>query len=101
MKQLVLDDKQRQRLEQFFTDKKKVGTELNSEDFCKTGELGAGNGGVVAKVLHKPSALVMARKVGNHPDIIDIGGVICQRTRQGLRNKLRMGPVASLLGTGS
>lgn len=63
MKQLVLDDKQRQRLEQFFTDKKKVGTELNSEDFCKTGELGAGNGGVVAKVLHKPSALVMARKM--------------------------------------
>ena len=63
MKELVLDEEQRKRLEQFFTDKRKVGTELNSDDFLKKGELGAGNGGVVAKVLHKPSSLIMARKV--------------------------------------
>lgn len=38
--------------------------ELTSDDhFEKLGELGAGNGGVVVKVLHKPSSLIMARKV--------------------------------------
>ena len=37
---------------------------MNSEDFEKLGELGAGNGGVVTKVRHKTSKLVMARKVG-------------------------------------
>ena len=29
--------------------------ELNGEDFKKLGELGAGNGGVVLRVLHKPT----------------------------------------------
>lgn len=40
----------------------KVG-ELNADDFEKLGELGAGNGGVVNKERHKPSGLIMARKV--------------------------------------
>lgn len=43
--------------------KQKLGGELIDEDFEKLGELGVGNGGVVAKVLHKPSGLIMARKV--------------------------------------
>jgi len=60
--ELDLDDKQKQRLEQFLTQKKKVG-ELAGDDFEKLGELGAGNGGVVTQVLHKPSQLTMARKV--------------------------------------
>ena len=60
---LDLDDQQRKRLESFLTQKQKVG-ELNPEDFEYLGELGAGNGGVVTKVLHKPSGTILARKVG-------------------------------------
>ena len=59
---LELDDQQRRRLEAFLSQKQKVG-ELNADDFDSLGELGAGNGGVVTKVLHRPSGLVMARKV--------------------------------------
>lgn len=59
---LDLDDQQRKRLEVFLSQKQKVG-ELNAEDFDNLGELGSGNGGVVTKVMHKPSALIMARKV--------------------------------------
>ena len=62
IEELDIDDQQRKRLEQFLTQKQKVG-ELNGDDFDKLGELGAGNGGVVTKVLHKPCGLIMARKV--------------------------------------
>ncbi|CAD5124327.1 DgyrCDS12619 [Dimorphilus gyrociliatus] len=61
--ELNLDDKQRNRLEHFLSDKAKIGEVLNAEDFEKMGELGAGNGGVVWKVRHKNSKLVMARKL--------------------------------------
>lgn len=61
--ELNLNDKQRDRLEHFLNDKAKIGETLNAEDFEKMGELGAGNGGVVWKVRHKNSKLVMARKV--------------------------------------
>lgn len=60
--ELDLDSLQRERLEAFLAEKRKIG-ELNAEDFDKLAELGAGNGGVVTKVLHKPSGLIMARKV--------------------------------------
>ncbi|RWS26854.1 Dual specificity mitogen-activated protein kinase kinase 1-like protein [Leptotrombidium deliense] len=59
---LELDDQQRKRLETFLNQKQKVG-ELNADDCENLGELGAGNGGVVTKVLHRPSGLVMARKL--------------------------------------
>ncbi|CAN8005167.1 unnamed protein product, partial [Ixodes hexagonus] len=59
---LELDEQQRRRLEAFLSQKQKVG-ELSSDDFENLGELGAGNGGVVTKVLHRPSGLVMARKL--------------------------------------
>lgn len=36
---------------------------MSTDDFEKLGELGAGNGGVVNKERHKPSGLIMARKV--------------------------------------
>ena len=62
LEELELDDQQRKRLEAFLTQKEQVG-ELNAEDLEKLGELGAGNGGVVTKVKHKPSGLIMARKV--------------------------------------
>lgn len=60
--ELDLDEQQRKRLEAFLTQKAQVG-ELKDEDFEPICELGAGNGGVVNKVRHKPSGLVMARKV--------------------------------------
>ncbi|XP_022656451.1 dual specificity mitogen-activated protein kinase kinase 1-like [Varroa jacobsoni] len=59
---LDIDDQQRKRLEAFLSQKQKVG-ELTAEDFENLGELGAGNGGVVTKVLHKPTGLIMARKL--------------------------------------
>lgn len=62
LKEMDLDDQQRERLEQFFTQKQKVG-ELSQDNFEKLGELGAGNGGVVWKVLHKNSETIMARKL--------------------------------------
>ena len=62
LNELDLDQEQRTRLEQFLTQKQKVG-ELSSDDFERISELGAGNGGVVWSVRHKPSTLIMARKV--------------------------------------
>uniref|UniRef100_A0A0B6ZVN3 mitogen-activated protein kinase kinase n=1 Tax=Arion vulgaris TaxID=1028688 RepID=A0A0B6ZVN3_9EUPU len=62
LQELDIDDKQRERLEEFLTQKQKIG-ELLEDDFEKLGELGAGNGGVVTKVLHRPSRLTMARKL--------------------------------------
>lgn len=59
-----MDEQQRKRLEAFLTQKAQVG-ELKDEDFDPICELGAGNGGVVHKVRHKPSRLVMARKVSD------------------------------------
>ena len=56
------DETQKERLTEFLISKDKVG-ELNGDDLQKLGELGAGNGGVVNKVLHKPSQQIMARKV--------------------------------------
>ena len=56
------DSNQRRRLKTFLEDKQKVG-ELKDEDFENLGELGSGNGGVVTKVRHKPSGIIMARKM--------------------------------------
>ncbi|OQR73725.1 dual specificity mitogen-activated protein kinase kinase 1-like [Tropilaelaps mercedesae] len=63
---LDLDEKQRTRLADFLFQKQRVkgkDRDLCPEDFDNLGELGAGNGGVVTKVLHRPSGLVMARKM--------------------------------------
>uniref|UniRef100_A0A4W5MEG2 Dual specificity mitogen-activated protein kinase kinase 2 n=1 Tax=Hucho hucho TaxID=62062 RepID=A0A4W5MEG2_9TELE len=62
LEELDLDEQQKKRLENFLTQKAKVG-ELKDDDFHRICELGVGNGGVVNKVCHKPSGLVMARKV--------------------------------------
>ncbi|XP_071261178.1 dual specificity mitogen-activated protein kinase kinase 1-like [Salvelinus alpinus] len=62
LEELELDEQQRKRLEAFLTQKQKVG-ELKDDDMEKICELGAGNGGVVFKVSHRPSGLVMARKL--------------------------------------
>lgn len=65
LEELDIDDLQRQRLQVFLLQKQKVG-ELSDDDFDKLGELGAGNGGVVTRVRHRPSGLIMARKVHLH-----------------------------------
>ena len=57
-----ISDEQRKRLEEFYSWKARIG-DMKDEDFEKLFELGAGNGGVVAKVRHKPSGTIMARKV--------------------------------------
>jgi hypothetical protein len=57
-----MDDSQRERLLCFLAEKRKIG-DLGTDDFEKLDELGAGNGGVVTKVRHKPTKLIMARKV--------------------------------------
>ncbi|XP_067009368.1 dual specificity mitogen-activated protein kinase kinase dSOR1 isoform X2 [Anabrus simplex] len=62
LEELEMDDTQRKRMEFFLCQKEKVG-ELSDDDFEKLGELGAGNGGVVMKVRHRPSGLIMARKL--------------------------------------
>ena len=62
LQELELDEQQRERLQEFLKQKKEVG-ELVMEDFEKLGELGAGNGGVVWHVRHKPTNLIMAQKV--------------------------------------
>lgn len=62
LEELDLDEQQKKRLEAFLTQKANLG-ELKDDDFHHICELGAGNGGVVNKVCHKPSGLVMARKV--------------------------------------
>ncbi|XP_052021075.1 dual specificity mitogen-activated protein kinase kinase 2 isoform X3 [Apodemus sylvaticus] len=62
LEELDLDEQQRKRLEAFLTQKAKVG-ELKDDDFERISELGAGNGGVVTKALHRPSGLIMARKL--------------------------------------
>lgn len=59
---LEIDEEARKRLKAFLSQKEKIG-ELSDDDLEKLGELGSGNGGVVMKVKHKPTGLIMARKI--------------------------------------
>lgn len=63
LSELELDDQQRQRMKFFLCQKQKLGR-LDEEDFQNLGDLGAGNGGVVMKVIHESTGLIMAKKVG-------------------------------------
>lgn len=58
-----VDDEQRKRLEYFINQKRKLGELREDDDFEKLAELGAGNGGVVHCVKHKPTGTIMAKKV--------------------------------------
>lgn len=62
LEELGMDDTQKKRMEFFLCQKQKIG-ELSDDDFEKLGELGSGNGGVVIKVRHLSSGLIMARKL--------------------------------------
>ena len=61
---LQLSEAQKERLEEFLAQRQKVG-EMSADEFVRLSELGVGNGGVVTQVLHKPSELIMARKVSS------------------------------------
>ena len=52
-----------------------MGDSLNTEDFEKLGELGAGNGGVVNKVQHSRSGQIMARKVNTGEWVREMAGL--------------------------
>ena len=60
-----LNEEQRHNMKQFLEQKSAVikSGELRNEDFERIEELGHGSGGAVLKVLHKPTTIVMARKV--------------------------------------
>uniref|UniRef100_A0A6B2E9V8 mitogen-activated protein kinase kinase n=1 Tax=Phlebotomus kandelakii TaxID=1109342 RepID=A0A6B2E9V8_9DIPT len=62
LEELEMDDTARKRIKVFLSQKEKIG-ELSDEDLEKLGELGSGNGGVVMKVRHMPTQLIMARKL--------------------------------------
>lgn len=58
-----LSQDQRTRMNEFFSQKALLGSEMCEEDLEKVCELGSGNGGVVSKVKHAKSGIIMARKV--------------------------------------
>uniref|UniRef100_A0A8D8FUA9 mitogen-activated protein kinase kinase n=5 Tax=Culex pipiens TaxID=7175 RepID=A0A8D8FUA9_CULPI len=62
LEELEIDENARKRIKVFLSQKEKIG-ELNDDDLDKLGELGSGNGGVVMKVRHIPTQLIMARKL--------------------------------------
>ena len=59
----AIDDRQKERLEYFIKCKKDLGDLRRDGDFEKLSELGAGYGGVVHCVKHKPTGLIMAKKM--------------------------------------
>lgn len=62
LEELEMDDTARNRIKVFLNQKEKIG-DLKEDDLEKLGELGSGNGGVVMKVRHIPTMLIMARKL--------------------------------------
>jgi mitogen-activated protein kinase kinase 1 len=62
LEDLEMDENAKKRIQVFLSQKERIG-ELSDNDLEKLGELGSGNGGVVMKVRHKPTGLIMARKL--------------------------------------
>lgn len=60
-----LNEEQRHNMKQFLEQKSAVikSGDLRNDDFERIEELGHGSGGAVLKVLHKPTKIIMARKV--------------------------------------
>ena len=63
-----MTEQQALQMKTFLGQKKEFLThgELKDNQFERLAELGHGNGGVVLKVMHKPSGIIMARKVCVH-----------------------------------
>lgn len=62
VKSLDITEKQKNNLEEFLKSREKIG-DLTSDDLSLEGELGSGNGGVVLKVRHRRTSIVMAKKL--------------------------------------
>ncbi|XP_031625618.1 dual specificity mitogen-activated protein kinase kinase dSOR1-like [Contarinia nasturtii] len=62
LEELDVDEPALNRIKIFLSQKEQMG-EIRDEDLEKLGELGSGNGGVVMKVRHIPTQLIMARKM--------------------------------------
>lgn len=62
---LELSVEQKENMSSFLEEKREIirHGELKEAHFQRLAELGYGNGGVVLKVEHKPSRIIMARKV--------------------------------------
>ena len=60
-----LTDEQKTNMAAFLKEKRKIVEqgEMKEQHFVRMAELGFGNGGVVLKVEHKPTGIIMARKV--------------------------------------
>ena len=69
---MSLSEEQRTNLGNFLEEKKKIigEGEMKEQHFVRISELGFGNGGVVLKVQHKPTGIIMARKVYMHDTCI-------------------------------
>lgn len=63
LSELDINDEQKNRLKEFFLQKEMIKEDLSSDVLLSLGEIGSGNGGVVTKVEHKPTKLIMARKL--------------------------------------
>lgn len=63
--ELELSVEQKANMSSFLEEKREIirHGELKEAHFQRLAELGYGNGGVVLKVEHKPSGIIMARKV--------------------------------------
>ena len=60
---MELSEEQRINMARFIAEKAAVQGTLNEGQLARLDELGHGNGGIVLKVEHKPSGIIMARKV--------------------------------------
>ena len=60
-----LTGEQKAHIESFLEEKKRIVAEgeMKEQHLLRMEELGFGNGGVVLKVEHKPTGIIMARKV--------------------------------------
>ena len=65
VKNMKLTDIQKKNLEEFLEEKRRIVSEgeMKEHHLLRMEELGFGNGGVVLKVQHKPTGIIMARKV--------------------------------------
>lgn len=65
MADMSISDEQRSNMKQFLELKSQVikSGDLRNDDFERLEELGYGSGGAVLKVKHKPTGVIMARKV--------------------------------------
>ena len=62
---MAITGEQKTNMESFLSEKRSIVAkgEMKEQHFLRMEELGFGNGGVVLKVQHKPTGIIMARKV--------------------------------------